>query len=578
MHNASFTDLSIVIAIGVLISLGMRLIRQPMVIGYILTGIIVGPAVLQLIKSPETIEVFAQFGIALLLFIVGLGLNPRVIREVGKIAAAIGLVKVATGTVIGLVIGKFFGYSTLASLYIGLAISFSSTILILKLLSDKKEQNRLYGKISIGFLLVEDLIATLVLIIMSSSNAEGGISIGSLTGLLIKSLLLGGGLVAIRQLLLPRLNKVIANSQEFLFLFAIGWGLGIASLFSWAGFSLEIGALLAGITLASLPYAQEISSRLKPLRDFFLVLFFISLGSHLVLANFWAILPKALLLSVLVLIGNPIVVMTVMGISGYTKKNSFKAGIAGAQISEFSFIMLLLAYQLNQVSSEVLSLITLVALITIAASTYIIIYSDQVYSLFEKYLAFFERRKAHDAHDRRQKYDLVLFGYHKGGREFLHIFEQMKRSHVIVDYDPDVVDALEHRQTPYVYGDATDLELLSEINLDDAKLIVSMITDFPTNQFLANWLKANNDHAVFICTADSIEQSAELYSLGVSYVILPHFLGTEKIGAFIKRSDLKKSAFKEYREKHLEYLQSHYEEFGPAKEEHDEAQKDQDNS
>jgi Kef-type K+ transport system membrane component KefB/Trk K+ transport system NAD-binding subunit len=565
MHT-NFTDLSIVIAIGVLISLFMRIIKQPMIIGYIITGIVVGPAVFRIIHSADSIEVFAQFGIALLLLIVGLGLNPRVIKEVGKIAALIGIGKVTIATAIGFGVGKLFGYSNLASLYIGLAISFSSTIIILKLLTDKKEQNRLYGKISIGFLLVEDLIATLVLIAVSAS-AKGGLGFTSVGSLLLKLVLLISALAIMRLVILPKLNRFIANSQEFLFLFAIGWGLGIATLFSWAGFSLETGALLAGVTLASLPYAQEIGSRLKPLRDFFIVLFFISLGSHLLVADVMKILPQALFLSALVLIANPIIVMTIMGLSGYTKKTSFKTGIAGAQVSEFSFILLLLANQLGQVSNAVLSLVTVVALITIAVSSYVIIYSDQLYALFERYLALFERHKVHSKREHTEHFDLVLFGYHKGGREFLSVFEQLKKPFVVVDYDPDVVDILEAKQIRYVYGDASDMEMLSEINLETSKLIVSMITDFPTNQFLANWLAAHNPHAVFICTADTIEQAAELYGLGVTYVILPHFLGTEKIGAFIKHSGLKKSEFKQYREKHLAYLQTHYEEFTPNEDE-----------
>lgn len=563
MHAATFTDLSIVIAIGVLISLFMRMIRQPMIIGYILTGVIVGPTVLRVIDTTESIEVFSQFGIALLLLIVGLGLNPRVIKEVGKIAALIGIGKVILATTGGYLVGKMFGYSDLTSLYIGISLSFSSTIIILKLLSDKKEQNRLYGKISIGFLLVEDLIATLVLIAVSATG-NGGFTLVDFSNLLIKSILLIGGLVVVRGLILPRLNKIIANSQEFLFLFAIGWGLGIATLFSWAGFSLEIGALIAGVTLASLPYAQEISSRLKPLRDFFIILFFISLGSHLILADVVDILPRAIFLSVLVLVGNPLIVMTIMGLSGYTKKTSFKAGIAGAQVSEFSFIMLLLANQLGQVSNEVLSLITVVALITVAVSSYIIIYSDQLYNYFERYLVMFERKKVRSEREHREHYELVLFGYHKGGREFLHIFEQLNKKHVVVDYDPSVIDILDGKQTPYVYGDVTDMELLSEINLEASKLIVSVITDFPTNKFLAQWVATHNPRAVFISTADSIEQAAELYELGVSYVVLPHFLGTEKIGSFIKHSGLKKSEFKQYREKHLVYLQTHFEEFNQS--------------
>lgn len=529
-----------------------------MIIGYILTGLLVGPAFLGVIKSGDNIEVFAQFGIALLLMIVGLGLNPRVIREVGRIAALIGLVKVTIATAVGFAVGRLFGYSPLVSLFIGLAMSFSSTIIILKLLSDKKEQTRLYGKIAVGFLLVEDVIATLVLIAVSASSSQGGLNANTFGLLFAKSVLLVSALVVVRSVLLPALNKFIANSQEFLFLFAIGWGLGIATLFSQAGFSLEIGALSAGVTLASLPYAQEVASRLKPLRDFFIVLFFISLGSHLVLNDVLHVLPQALVLSALVLVGNPLIVMVVMGLTGYTKKTSFKTGIAGAQVSEFSFILLLLAKEQGQISAAVLSLVTVVALITIAVSTYVIMYADQLYLILEQHLSLFERKKLRADHNSSERYDLVLFGYHKGGGEFLRVFRQLKRSYVVIDYDPAAIEALEAQHAHYLYGDVTDLELLSEIRLEHAKLVVSTITDFPTNQFLINWLSRNNRRAVYICTADSVEQAAELYGLGATYVMLPHYLGSEKIGAFIRRSGLKKSEFRKYREKHLAYLQSHY--------------------
>ncbi len=555
--NSVFTELSIVIVFSVFVSMFLRFIRQPMIIGHIITGILVGPIAFHVIKSPETFEVFGQFGIALLLLIVGIGLNPRVIQEVGKIAALIAFSKVILTTGFGFAISRLFGYDQVASLYIGIGLSFSSTIIILKLLTDKKEQNRLYGKISVGFLLVEDLIATLVLIGVAATGS-GGLSLNDITQLILKAALIIGGVMLVRGALLPRLNNIIAGSQEFLFIFAIGWSLGLATLFDKLGFSLEIGALLAGITLASQPYAQEIASRLKPLRDFFIVLFFISLGSHLGVDHIESILPKALVFSSLVLVGNPIIVMTVMGLSGYTKKSSFKVGIAGAQVSEFSFILLLLANQLGQISTEIVSLVTITALITIAVSTYVINYSDKLYSLFERYLHLFERQNLRAEHERSQHFDLVLIGYQKGGHEFLKVFQRLHHSYTVIDYDPTVIDTLERNHINYMYGDVTDPELLNEIDLERAKLIVSNLSDLPTNQFLLRWMETHNPHVVFICSADTIEHAAELYSLGAAYVMLPHYIGSEKIGAFIKKNGLKKSEFKKYRERHLAYLQSHY--------------------
>lgn len=562
MHNV-FNELSLIIVIGVAVSLFMRAIRQPLTIAYILTGVLVGPAAFDLISSPETLEVFSNFGIALLLLIVGLGLNPRVIKEVGKIAAYIAIVKVVAVTSIGYVLSQFLGFTKTEALYIGIGLSFSSTIIILKLLTDKKEQTRLYGKVAIGYLLIEDIIATLILVGVSASG-EGELTAKVFLGLMAKIVGLGLGLILIRLYLLPRLNNIVARSQEFLFLFAIGWGMGIAALYSIAGFSLEIGALIAGVVLASLPYATEISSRLKPLRDFFIVLFFVQLGSHLEPGQIIEVLPNALALSAIVLVANPLIVMSVMGITGYTKKTSFKAGLTGAQISEFSLILMLLAFDLGQISQEITSLITVVAFLTIAVSTYTITYSDRLYEFFERYIRMFEKSKVSEQKEIHHHYDLALLGYQKGGHEFIRVFNQLKKSYVVVDYDPNVIDMLEAKQINFMYGDVTDLELLDEVNLRHAHLIISTITDFQTNIFLSRWLEKENQNAVFICTADTVEEAAELYELGAAYVMLPHYIGSEKIGAFIRKSGLKKTEFKKYREKHLAYLQEHYELMLPA--------------
>lgn len=559
MHSI-FSELSLVIAVAVAVSLFMRLIRQPLIIGHILSGLLVGPSFLHLIKSPETIQVFSDFGIALLLLVVGLGLNPKVIKEVGKIASSIAVGKILLTTLFGYAVSRVFGYSALPSLFIGVSLSFSSTIIILKLLNDKKEQSRLYGKISVGFLLVEDLVATILLVVVSASGS-GGVTLNDFATLALKCIGLIAGIWLVRVLFINRMGSIIAKSQEFLFLFAIGWALGIAALFQVAGFSLEIGALIAGVSLASLPYAQEISSRLKILRDFFIVLFFIGLGSHLELHNVWHILPKAGILSILVMIGNPLIVMTIMGLSGYTKKTSFKTAMLGTQVSEFSLILLLLANKLGHISQEVLSLLTIVGLVTIAISTYLILYSDKLYILFERYLELFERHKVKKEREVKRHYELVLIGYQKGGQEFLKVFKQLKKRYVVVDYDPGMIDALEQHGAEYLYGDVTDPELLEELNLAHSRLIISTITDMNTNTLLAEWLDKNNPGAVFIATADTSEEAAELYGKGVAYVILPHYIGSEKIGSFIKKNGFNKTEFKKYREKHLAYLQTHYDLF-----------------
>lgn len=558
MHDNIFNELSYIIAVGAIIALIMRLIKQPLIIGHIITGIIVGPSLLGLTKSEDILETFSSIGVTLLLFIIGLGLSLRVIREVGKIAAIVGATTIGLTTLLGYSVGLLINLNKTEALSIGIAISFSSTIIVLKLLSDKREQSRLHGKIITGILIVEDLVAAIALMALAARGNGASFDPETLGTLAVKGLLLTVPLLLFGSYVLPRFHKLFAGSQEFLFLFAISWGLGVATLFGEAGFSLEIGALIAGISLASLPYTQEISSRLLPLRDFFIVVFFIALGSHLSFQNIADYMPIILIIFCCVVFVKPLIILITMGLLGYTKQVSFKVANALSQISEFSLIFLALGYKEGIISNNIITIITITTLMTIAFSTYTITYSDQLYKFLEKHFELFERKHPVKEHEQRTSYELVLFGYQKGGREFINVFKSMGKKFIVIDYDPEVIEVLDRRGIDYLYGDATDLELLKEAGIEKSKLIVSTITDHQANIFLIKHLEKINPGAVVLCHAGSVAEAGELYEIGASYVMMPHYIGSEKISGFIRRSGLKKSEFRKYRDKHLNYLQTHF--------------------
>jgi Kef-type K+ transport system membrane component KefB len=559
MHESVFSALSIVIVIASAMALFMRLIKQPLIIGHILTGIIVGPLVLHILKSASTIETFSNIGIALLLFIIGLGLNPKVIKEVGRVAALAGVIEVGIVAGVSILISQHLGLGYKQSIFLGIALSFSSTIIILKLLSDKKEQNRLYGKITIGILIIQDIIAIIALLFVTSQGHNSSISLSQLGWLAAKGLMAGVPLFLVGGFILPKLSKFVASSQEFLFLFAIGWGFGAAALFEGIGFSLEIGALLGGVALASLPFTQEISARLRPLRDFFIIVFFISLGSRLTFSSLSSELKLLIVSGLIVVVLKPLVVLITMGAMKYTKQTSFKTAISLGQVSEFSLVLVLLGNSAGIVPTNIVNVITFVALITIASSTYFISYANNIYKLLEKPLNIFERTKTHSERSiSSRRYDLILFGYRKGGQEFIQLFKKMKKEFVVVDYDPEVIDAMEQQKVNCIYGDATDIELLEEIGIEKSKLIVSAITDHDTNIFLLKLVNKINPKSIVIVHAESISKATELYELGASYVVMPHYIGNENIAAFIRKSDLKKSEFIKHQQKHIDYIQSHY--------------------
>jgi Kef-type K+ transport system membrane component KefB len=267
----------------------------------------------------------------------------------------------------------------------------------LKLLTDKGDVNKLYGRVSIGILLVQDLVATITLVVITglsnvqnSSVFEIGYKLGNL---LIIGFILLVTLFLITTQILSRLTNFVSKSSEFLFMFSLAWGLSISYLYQILGLSLEIGALIAGVTLSMTPYSYEISSRLKPLRDFFILMFFILLGSQMVFENTASLVYPIIIFSLFVLFIKPILVLITMNLLGYNKKNGFLTGLAIAQISEFSLILVKIGNEMGHISTEVQSLITIVGVISIAGSSYLIVFNESIFKHLSKLLSIFEFRK-----------------------------------------------------------------------------------------------------------------------------------------------------------------------------------------
>ena len=551
MEPAIFTQLTLVLVIAAAISLMMRVLRQPLIMGYILTGILVGPAVLHLIQDGEAFASFSEIGITLLLFIIGLGLNPTLIKSLGRpvLFTATSILILVSGA--GMAVNWILGFGLVESLILSIALFFSSTIIILKVISDKRELNRLYAQLSIGVIVVDDIVATMAILVVAAIGTAGALQYGDLAILALKGLGMVLLLGVSGWLVMPRLSRLFANAQELLFLFAIAWAFGIASLSSYLGFSYEVGALFAGVSLAALPYATQMSSRLKPLRDFFIVLFFVHLGESFDLSQISESLVPALLLSMIVLIGKPLAIVATLGALGYTRLTGFKSGIHLSQISEFSIILVVFATSVGLVSESGRAIITLVALITIGVSTYLMKYDDAIYDRINGWLHIFEHKKPREAKQQPTSYEAILFGYTKGGHEFLQAFRHLKQRYLVIDYDPEVIEYLEQQGVRHAYGDATDLEFLEEVNVNRAKVVVSTIDELGVNVALLDYLKHHKSEALFICHADHLDEAKQLYDLGAAYVVLPHYIGSERLSSHIKRNGISKDAFTAYRQKHV---------------------------
>ncbi len=548
-----FFEIAIIIGIATLIGLFLRYFKQPLIIGYILTGLIAGPYLFNIISATETIEIFASIGVSFLLFVVGLHLNPKIIKEVGKVSLITGLGQVIFTSVFGFLISKLLGFTTIVSIYIAIALTFSSTIIIMKLLSDKGDTNRLYGKISIGFLIVQDLIAIIILMIVTSSANTNNVSLELLKTLFIGIIIIGI-IFLIGIYILPWITKIIAKSQELLLLFSISWALVLSAVFYIFNFSIEVGAFLAGMTLSMSPYRHEISSKMKPIRDFFIVIFFIFLGYQMGFASISQQIIPILIFSFFVLIGNPLIVIILMGRLGYSKRNGFLSGLTVAQISEFSLILIALGVTVGHLDIGILSVLTAVGLITMAGSSYMIVYADRIYPYISKYLSIFEKpgKKIDDvSYNEENNNEIIIFGYDKIGHDLIKYLKRNNYKFLIIDYDPLTIQKLSKRRVPCLYGDVTNMELLDELDFKNTKMVISTISSYETNIMFINKIKQINKNLIIMVTSNKVDNTFSLYKEGATHVIIPVLLGGEHISNLIQKFGFNQKKYIEEKFKHI---------------------------
>jgi len=448
-------------------------------------GIIAGPSVLNIARSDAQIDLLAELGIAVLLFLVGLKLDFNLVRTLGPVALVTGLGQVVFTTVFGFLIALALGLDPRTAIYVAIALTFSSTIIIVKLLSDKREIDSLHGRIALGFLIVQDVVVVLAMIVLSAigvgAAAEGqGAVVDVLRVIGFGVAMLAFVVVFIRYAANPLVER-LSRAPELLVSFAIGWAALLAAAGHYLGFGKELGGLLAGVSLASTPFREAIAARLASLRDFLLLFFFIALGASLDLSVLGASVGPAIVLSLFVLIGNPLIVLAIMGAMGYRKRTGFLAGLTVAQISEFSLIFMAMGVTIGHVADEALGLVTLVGLVTIAASTYMITFSHQIYAVFEPVLGIFERkapdRLRDDAPTSARPHDVILFGLGRYGLGIASALRDSGKRVLGVDFSPEAVRHARAEGYDVMFGDATDPEFLAHLPLRHAEWLVLAVPE-----------------------------------------------------------------------------------------------------
>ncbi len=549
-------QLTVAIIVTTIVSYVLSILKQPLIGAYIISGTLLGPGVLNIIKEEAALSLFSDLGIAFLLFMVGLELNIGKLKDVGRAALFVGTGQILFTSIIGYYIALFLGFPKIESIYLSIALTFSSTIIVVKLLSDKEELETLYGRIVLGILLVQDFVAIVLLMFLSGASKQVFFEARQFIQISISgAVLILFSIFSAKYVIPPFFNRA-ARSQELLFLSSIAWCLGFIYLSNLLSFSVEVGAFLAGVTLASLPYYYEISGRIKPLRDFFVLLFFIILGARLNIFAEKDVLLSAFLLSFFVLIGNPIILMAITGLLGYTKRTSFFAGLGIANISEFSLILIALGSKLGHVQREAVSAVTFIGLITFVCSTYFIIYNHELYSALSRYLSIFERKKIKELEElpKDKEKPVILFGCRRLGYNISEKLSKMEKNFTIVDFNPEIVKMLKARNLNAIYGDATNIELLEKLKVGEAKMVISTLNRIEDNLIILRKARGYGRDIPVILTATKLEDALELYKNGASYVVLPHFLGGELTAELIERFDRDESVIPKIKQEHFDDL------------------------
>lgn len=549
-------------------------LKQPLIPAYIFAGVILGPglsylfqktkflSLLGITSSPSLIhnlsliQTFSEIGIAFLLFIVGLEVDIKRLKDVEMVSSIGAILQMAVLFPLGFFVSQLLGFSQVESVYLGIILVFSSTMVVLKILSDKKELDTLHARIMIGILLIQDVLAIFSLLALS---VAGDVSIFFFSLSIFKGVIVLVLAVLAGRAVFPWIFRFSAKSPELLFLTSLGVFFLYAFIFEVAGFSLAIGAFVAGITLGTLEYSIEIVGRIKPLRDFFATLFFVSLGMQLTFISLEKIILPLFVFFLFVIFAKPLIIMLTTAFFGYKKQTSFLTGISLGQISEFSLIIVAQGFILGHVSQDMVSLTILLAIVTLGITSYIMKYQQKMYFAIADDLTIFEYAsprglEKEQLQPRPKKVEFLLCGYNRVGYSILQKLLKLKKKLLVIDFNPQIIKQLAQQKIACVYGDVSNPEVLEQIDLKLIKFVISSISNYETSRLLVDVIKRRNKRVSLFVTASTIDEALDLYEHGADYVILPHLLGGDHASLLLEDVGQDISKLIKTRVKHIEEL------------------------
>lgn len=523
--SAFFDTLGIFVIAAALITLAGRWLRLPSLVSFLIAGILIGPLsgiIGPTTGTPEALDLIAEMGIVLLMFIVGLELSLGRLREVGKVAVVAGIGQVVFTSVIGFGICLLLGFDLLESVFIATALTFSSTAVVVKLLDQKDELHTLYGRIAVGIFLVQDVVVVIALTLLAGLGSPELMTPGTVLaglgrafggmGILVVACFVGG------KYALPPVLGWAASNPRTLFVWSLAWCLGFVLAAHALGLSAEIGAFLAGLAVAQLRLADDLRRRMHPLMSFFIIMFFVSIGAQMEFSYAGVYWIEGLILSLFVLIGNPVIFIWIIARFGYSERTAFLTSVTVAQISEFSFIFAALGLSTGLIDQSILSVIGVVGILTIAVSAYMILYNHELYTVVRglRILSVFRAHVAEDEEPppRYLRDHVIVVGMNDLGRRVAGLLHEKGETVLAIDTDVRKMSGLD---CPTLVGNVDYASTLEEAGLRNARMAISALRIEHVNKLFV--FRCTMEHVPVAAYASDRSMRDQLQEIGAPFLV-----------------------------------------------------------
>lgn len=540
MHGLLY-DIGIAVIASTVIGFLTHKLKQPIILGYLVTGAIVGPQIgLGLVTDAESIEIISEIGLILLLFIIGLEMNPQKLLSSGRQLIVTGIGQFVLCVLLGTAFFSLFNYGfqgeNLEGLYLALLCALSSTAIVVKILYDKFESDTLHGRITLGILIIQDVWAILLLA-MQPNLANPYLP--AIAVAIIKTIFLVVAGLLFSRYVLKYIFESIVNAPEMVVLMSIGWCSFVAFSAGYLGLSKEMGALVAGIAISSYPYSIHVTAKTLPLRDFFLTLFFISLGMKMVEPTTEIIMMASVLVG-FIFLSRFATVYPLLALTGGGRRTSFITSLNLSQISEFSLVIAALGIGYGHVREELVALLIYAMAFSSIISSYAIKYNHQVFTFYDRAaraLGLRPAQEADDASDGSIGHPIVILGFHRAARALVNRIKEhnpsMLQKILVIDFNTEILKEVNKEGMTGIFGDISSLDTLHHAHVDKAAMIVSTLPDLllkgTSNKQIVKLCRMLTTTAVIVATADTTAQADELRSAGATEIIFPY----EMVGEYI---------------------------------------------